>query len=357
MGELEVLAHPLGVDGHPLDQAASRGAACSRAGSSRRAGSPARRRSGRCRARARGRRSRARPGRSRAGRGRARDPLGADRVALVRHRRGALLARRRTAPRPRAPRCAAGCGSRCAKRSRPAPAIAIAASSSAWRSRGTTWVETSSRAQAEPLHHRAPRPRAAPRRRCRPRRRACRPRPARRRRSSRSRLRSASKAKPARRRPKVVGSAWTPWVRPTQSVSRCSQRPLDQRVAVARRPASDDLAGLAQLQRERRVEHVGGGEPVVDPAPVLADRGGDDVDEGGDVVVGDPLALLDRLDRERRRARGTPPPPRAGTTALARPRPRSRPARPRASPRISPLRRDQTAPISGAACSDGDHSS
>ena len=36
----------------------------------------------------------------------------------------------------------------------------------------------------------------------------------------------------------------------------------------------------------------------MDPAPVLADRGGDDVDEGGDVVVGDPLALLDRLDRE-----------------------------------------------------------
>ena len=34
-----------------------------------------------------------------------------------------------------------------AKRSRPAPARAIADSSSAWRSRGTTWVETSSRAR------------------------------------------------------------------------------------------------------------------------------------------------------------------------------------------------------------------
>ena len=31
-----------------------------------------------------------------------------------------------------------------AKRSRPAPASAIACSSSAWRSRGTTWVETGS---------------------------------------------------------------------------------------------------------------------------------------------------------------------------------------------------------------------
>ena len=36
---------------------------------------------------------------------------------------------------------------------------------------------------------------------------------------SRWRLRSASKAKLASRSPKVVGSAWTPWVRPTQSVS------------------------------------------------------------------------------------------------------------------------------------------
>ena len=40
---------------------------------------------------------------------------------------------------------------------------------------------------------------------------------------SRFRLRSASNAKPARRSPNVVGSAWTPWVRPTQSVSACSR--------------------------------------------------------------------------------------------------------------------------------------
>ena len=35
----------------------------------------------------------------------------------------------------------------CAKRSSPAPASAIALSSSAWRSRGTTWVETGSAAR------------------------------------------------------------------------------------------------------------------------------------------------------------------------------------------------------------------
>ncbi len=73
------------------------------------------------------------------------------------------------------------------------------------------------------------------------------------------------------------------------------QRPLDQCVAVGAGGGEDDLAGLAQLQRQRRVEHVGGGEAVVDPAPVLSNRLGDDVDEGGDVVVGDPLALVDGL--------------------------------------------------------------
>ena len=78
------------------------------------------------------------------------------------------------------------------------------------------------------------------------------------------------------------------------------QRPRDQGVAVGSGAGDDDLPGPAQLQRQRRVEHVGGGEAVVDPAPVLANRAGDDVDEGGDVVVGDPLALVDRRDRERR---------------------------------------------------------
>ena len=39
---------------------------------------------------------------------------------------------------------------------------------------------------------------------------------------------------------------------------------------------------------------------MVDATPVLADRGGDDVDEGGDVVVGHLLALVHGLDREGR---------------------------------------------------------
>ncbi len=72
VGQLEVRAHALGVDGHVPARARSCGAGGSRAGSSSRAGSRARPRSGRCRARATARRSRAPPGRCRAARARGR---------------------------------------------------------------------------------------------------------------------------------------------------------------------------------------------------------------------------------------------------------------------------------------------
>ena len=74
----------------------------------------------------------------------------------------------------------------------------------------------------------------------------------------------------------------------------------NERVAIAARARGQDRPGLDQLQRQRRIEHVGGGEPVVDPPSVLADRVGDHVDERGDVVIGRPLPLLDGRDRERR---------------------------------------------------------
>ena len=41
-------------------------------------------------------------------------------------------------------------------------------------------------------------------------------------RATRTRARSSSNAQPASLRPNVVGSAWTPWVRPIWRVSRCS---------------------------------------------------------------------------------------------------------------------------------------
>ena len=58
------------------------------------------------------------------------------------------------------------------------------------------------------------------------------------------------------------------------------------------RPRHDELPGAPQLQRERGVEHVGGGQAVVDPAPRRPGRARQHVDEGGHVVVRDPLALL-----------------------------------------------------------------
>ncbi len=67
----------------------------------------------------------------------------------------------------------------------------------------------------------------------------------------------------------------------------CDER--DHERASAR---DDHLAGGAQLQRERRVEHVGGGQPEVDPAPGLADGRGEHVHERGHVVLGHELALF-----------------------------------------------------------------
>jgi hypothetical protein len=57
------------------------------------------------------------------------------------------------------------------------------------------------------------------------------------------------------------------------------------------RAAHDRLAGGVQLQRERRVEHVGGGQPEVDPAPGLTYGASQHVNEGGHVVVGHTLSL------------------------------------------------------------------
>ncbi len=74
------------------------------------------------------------------------------------------------------------------------------------------------------------------------------------------------------------------------------ERPFDQGVAIGSRAGEHDLTRLAKLQRKGGIKHVGGGEPKMDPAAVLADRPGEDVHKCGDVMVGNPLALCDRLD-------------------------------------------------------------
>ena len=101
-------------------------------------------------------------------------------------------------------------------------------------------------------------------------------------------------------------------------------------------PGEDEPARILDLQRERRVDDVGGGQPVVHPAALGAELLGDGVDERREVVVG-------RLARSRRRARasagerlrGSPRHPRRESF---RPRPsrRERRAPPRASARACP---------------------
>jgi two-component system, OmpR family, response regulator RegX3 len=60
-------------------------------------------------------------------------------------------------------------------------------------------------------------------------------------------------------------------------------------------------AGLAQLERERRIEDVGRGQSVVEPATLLAEVGGNGVHECGDVVLSPLLDLRHALRRGRHR--------------------------------------------------------
>ena len=137
--------------------------------------------------------------------------------------------------------------------------------------------------------------------------------------------------------PNVVGSAWMPCVRPTIGVSRNSRARLAIGVLELGRGAGDQVERPRHLQRERGVDDVARRQAVVHPRPGRrADVFLHDVDERGDVVVGDPLALVDRGDveagalrarlarrrRERRRAGPTPRPraPRPRATRRSAPR-------------------------------------
>ena len=123
-------------------------------------------------------------------------------------------------------------------------------------------------------------------------------------RSSRSRSRSSSNAQPASLAPNVIGSAWTPCVRPTIDrvavLLRPSRRPR-RGTARARRESSTPAS--RDLERQRRVEHVRGRQPVVEPTPGSAEPLGDGVDERGDVVLGPLLDLGHALGRRRHGAR------------------------------------------------------
>ena len=68
-------------------------------------------------------------------------------------------------------------------------------------------------------------------------------------------------------------------------------------------PFEHERARLADLERERGVEHVRRRQPVVEPAPLVAELLGDRVDERGDVVVRPRLDLGHALRRRRDRPR------------------------------------------------------
>src|SRR5262249_30081699 len=75
--------------------------------------------------------------------------------------------------------------------------------------------------------------------------------------------------------------------------------PPDDRVEGAVETCEEQLPGVLDLQRERSVDDVGGGEAVVDPAAFGAELLGDRVDERGDIVVSRALDLGDALGRRR----------------------------------------------------------
>ena len=74
--------------------------------------------------------------------------------------------------------------------------------------------------------------------------------------------------------------------------------PFDQSISICEGPLDQDLTGRTELDGQGRVEHVRRGQSVMDPPAFITDRGGNHVDERGDVMVGDLLTLVDRLDRE-----------------------------------------------------------
>ncbi len=204
--------------------------------------------------------------------GQAAQALGEDRVALVGHGRAALLARLRTAPRPRPPRCGPGGGSRCAISSMVAPTAAQAQRYSAWRSRAMTWVAGTGVRPRARAHvgldrgvdvgvraHRAGQ--LAHRDRARGRR------------AGGCRSRSACRAHRANLAPKVVGSACMPWVRPVTGTSMQLEGPgLEAPTTRRRGRLEQQVGGPGQGGAQRGVDHVRGGEPVVDPRARRARR-------------------------------------------------------------------------------------
>ena len=258
----------------------------------------------------------------------AADALARDRVALVRHRRGALLARGAngsSASRTSRALQVADLGREAVERrcrgSRARQQLGVAVARDDLR--GDVLDAQAERRQRELLDARVDvavgadgaRELADARRR--------------RRRARRARGRGAGRTtQPSSLSPNVVGSACTPWVRPMHGVSRCSSARAIDRGERAVEPAEQLGAGVAQLQRERRCRRrrttsARSGTSARRSPDLLGDRLG----ERDHVVVRAPLDLLRALDvdarlrgwrRRRRPARRRAPPSRRGPRARPR---------------------------------------
>ncbi len=96
----------------------------------------------------------------------------------------------------------------------------------------------------------------------------------------------------------MVGSAWTPWLRPTVErvlvLEGAGLQRGKQRIDVG----DEDVGRLDQLHVEAGIEHVGGGEPRMQEARLRPDMLGDRGEEGDHVVLHLPLDLVDAGDVE-----------------------------------------------------------
>ena len=75
--------------------------------------------------------------------------------------------------------------------------------------------------------------------------------------------------------------------------------PVRHDVECAVQAVEDQHPGLLDGQRQRRVEHVRRGEAVVEPAPVVAQFRGHEIDERRDIVPGLTLTPADLVGRRR----------------------------------------------------------
>ena len=266
----------------------------------------------------------------------AADALGDDRVPLVRHRRGALLAlaerlldlahlgarevadlERELVERRRASRRARSERSAC--RSRWRICVDAGAGSSPRRSQATRSTSGSIAAYVPTAPESLPTriPSSARATRVRDRARARRPR-----------RRASARTSSARRGRRACGRC-----RASAGAPPRARRP---RRARARAPARISAPASLDLQRERGVDDVRRGEAVVEPASLRAELLRDGVDEGGRVVV--EASPRSRATRAGVGRRGAPRSRRRRPPAPRRPRPSRRAprARRRASARACP---------------------